>query len=278
MVGDKMVGLLVDAFSDVFTVASTADDIFKSRQTISPKRGKRQSSKIPTKVREQCMDNKYERLAEDMSDVAARLAQLMHRLPFDMKMARGTGGAQVAYDSMALERMSLRLIDQVFLGKRNNSRPWLGPQEDPCVRAIQSLQGVFTNIARLDQAVSYWPDSDSLSEDIATLLRMAATLLEEDLAQTLDARRTQVTERLAAWDREHTRFTVEDGSETFASDRSLSILASSAEEQAAGLEAMLNFEYAAQAGIAPAAETAALVADKPAQLRRWRKFVSIFEK
>ena len=195
-----------------------------------------------------------------------------------MKMARGTGGAQLAFDCMALERVSLRLIERVFLGKRNDLRPWLGPQEDPCVRAIQSLKGVFTNFARLDQAVPHWPDSDSLSEDIATLLRMAATLLEEDLAQMLDARKAQVTERFAAWDQEHLRSTVEDRSETLASDASLGILASSAEEQAASLEAMLNFEYTVKAETTPAVETPALIAGKSAPLQRWRKFASIFEK
>jgi hypothetical protein len=223
------------------------------------------------------MGNKYECLAKEMSDVAAKLAKLMHRLPSDVKTAKGTDG-QVAYDCMALERISLRLIEQVFLDKRSDTRPWLGPQDDPCVRAAQSLHGVFINTARLEQAVSYCPDSDSLSEDIATLLRMAATLLEEDLAQALDARRMQVTERLAAWHQEHSQFTVEDGSKTVGPDRLLSVLACSAMEQAASLEAMLNFEYPAKTEVNPAPETPALIAGKSAPLQRWRKFASIFEK
>jgi signal transduction histidine kinase len=198
------------------------------------------------------MDNKYERLAEDLSKVAAKLATSMYRLPFDIKITRNTSDTQVAYDCMALERISLRLIDQVFLGKRNDIRPWLEPQEDPCVRATQSLQGVFTNIARLDQVDSSWPDSDGLSENIATILRLAMRLLD-DLAQMLEARRTQVTERVAE-ERKRPLSTIEDVSQTLASDRSLSVLASSAEDQAASLEAMLNFEYTAQAEIAPAAD------------------------
>ena len=224
------------------------------------------------------MENKYKRLAEDMGNVAAKLAQLMHRLPTGMKIRRGTGGAQVAYDCMALERMSLRLVDRVFLGKRNDIRPWLGPQEDPCVRAAQSLQGVFTNIARLGQALPFCPDGNRLSEDIAALLRMAATLLEEDLAQVLDARTTQVNEQLAARDWGPNQGTVEDGSATVPSDTLLSVLASSAEVQAATLEAMFNFKYLAQPEIAPSAENPPLVAGKSAPRQGWRKFASIFEK
>jgi hypothetical protein len=41
---------------------------------------------------------------------------------------------------------------------------------------------------------------------------------------------------------------------------------------------MLNFEYKAQAEIAPVAETHALAAGKLAPLQGWRKFASVFEK
>jgi hypothetical protein len=223
------------------------------------------------------MENEYERLAEDMGKVAANLVQLMHRLPFDMRMARGSGGAQVAHDCMALERVSLRLINQVFSGKRSDMRPWLRQQDDPCVRAAQSLQCVFTNIGRLGQAAPFLPVGNCLSDDIATLLRMAATLLKEDLAQMLEARTTQVTGQLAARDWCPTQRIVEDVSETGQSDPSLGVLATSAEVQAATLEAMLNFTYVAQPEIASAAENP-LVAGNSAPRQRWRKFVSVIRK
>jgi hypothetical protein len=157
-------------------------------------------------------------------------------------------------------------------------RSCLAPQEDPCVRAIQSLQGMFNNIVRLDQAVPYWPDSDSLREDIAALVRMAGTLLEVDLAQILDACSIQVVvEQLAARDRSPTQDTVEDAA-TVPSDPSLSVLASSAEVQAASLEAMLNFKYVVQPEIEPAAENPPLVAGKSEPRQGWRKFASVVRK
>lgn len=86
-----------------------------------------------------------------------------------------------------------------------------------------------------------------------------------------------MTERFAAWDQEHIESTVEKGSETLASEGSLGLLASSAEEQAARLEAMWNFEYTEKAETIPA-ETHALIVGKSVPLQRWRKFASIFEK
>jgi hypothetical protein len=228
--------------------------------------GRRAGSKISTEVCDPYMNN-YERLADSMSEIAAKLVNLKRRLSFDMKMARGPDSIQVAYDCMALERISLRLNSQVFSDKMPDFRSCLESQEDPCVCAIQSLQRLFTNIARLDHAVPYWPDSDSLREDIATLLRMAGTLLEEDLAQILDACRIQVVQQLATRDLGSTQDTLEDVSAAEPSDPSLRVLASSAKVQAASLEAMLNFKYVAQPEIAPAAENPPLVAGKSARAR-----------
>jgi hypothetical protein len=217
--------------------------------------------------------NNYQRLAQDLSVVAANFVELSQLLPFDMETARGINSVQVANDCLVLERMSLRLIDCVFPAKSSAIRSSLESQEDPCVRAARSLQGVFANIGLLDHAVSSWPDSDGLRKIIATILRIATILVEQDLMQMLHARRMEVTERLIAWRQGYLQSTAGNVSEAIPPDPSLNVLASSAEEQMARLEAMWNYTHCARPEVAPATE---VPAGKSVPLQKWRRLASMF--